>query len=222
MSAGSAPLGRAEFRSIDFPRDADRSQARRRVRTTPGCTCGHGSATARPRPQPLGRAGPSRVQTRAFFVFNGEWFYAPCQGTTERYTSTRIASRPLRSYIAIQRYTPLYTAIHYTAIHRHTLYNLCLRGSRAATQHPSVCPRGQPVGIYVRTRRRGANEAPTAYEPTHTQTHTQEIYVRTRRRGANEAGPRPATTCEPTHLPTHTQTHTHTHKRKHRHTHMAV
>ena len=34
---------------------------------------------------------------------------------------TRIASRPLRSYTAIQ----LYSAIHYTAIHRYTLYNLC-------------------------------------------------------------------------------------------------
>ena len=42
---------------------------------------------------------------------------------------SRIASRPLRSYTAIQRYTALYTiqlyiAIHYTAIHRYTLYRL--------------------------------------------------------------------------------------------------
>eukprot|EP00964_Phaeocystis_antarctica_P122580 scaffold86249_cov66-Phaeocystis_antarctica.AAC.3 len=37
---------------------------------------------------------------------------------------SRLASRPLRSYTAIQRYTALYSAIHYTAIHRYTLCNL--------------------------------------------------------------------------------------------------
>jgi len=36
----------------------------------------------------------------------------------------RLASQPLRSYTAIQRYTALYSAIHYTAIHRYTLYRL--------------------------------------------------------------------------------------------------
>ena len=40
---------------------------------------------------------------------------------------THIAPRPSRAiqlYSAIQRYTALYSAIHYTAIYRYTLYNL--------------------------------------------------------------------------------------------------
>ena len=41
-----------------------------------------------------------------------------------RYTSDTHCVTALQSYTAIQRYTALYSAIHYTAIHRYTLYNL--------------------------------------------------------------------------------------------------
>ena len=41
-----------------------------------------------------------------------------------RYTSdTRCVTAP-QSYTALQRYTALHSAIHYTAIHRYTVYNL--------------------------------------------------------------------------------------------------
>ena len=42
---------------------------------------------------------------------------------TDHDTDTRCVTA-LQSYTAIQRYTALYSAIHYTAIHRYTLYNL--------------------------------------------------------------------------------------------------
>ena len=40
------------------------------------------------------------------------------------YTPDEHCVTALHSYTAIQRYTALYSAIHYTAIQRYTLYNL--------------------------------------------------------------------------------------------------
>ena len=44
--------------------------------------------------------------------------------TYKRHTSDTRCVTALQSYTAIQRYTALYIAIHYTAKHRCTLYNL--------------------------------------------------------------------------------------------------
>ena len=69
---------------------------------------------------------------------------------------TRIASRPLRSYTAMQRYTWRYTALYsaiqrYTAIHRYTLYN--------RMQHPSAAETDGPLRGCTASYTRGSEPA---------------------------------------------------------------